>query len=376
MNLLMISGDASVARGQPGAFEAMLRHFAAYWDRIDILTPGGGGTAPRTLHDHVHVWPSPYPKLLQPVFVLRQGRALLAERPYALITSHDYGRFAHCPVAWMLSRRSGGPYVSELHHIEGYPRAVTWRERRSRWLARRYVTWASGRAAAFRVVNQVEMPELLRQWGVPDDKILVLPSLYLDYDVFRPLPETPRDYDVLFVGRLASNKGLFTLLDALALVRRTHPAVRLGLRGDGPLRSALEARITALGLGGNVVWIPRAAGPEGLAEVYNRAGMLVCASTAEGGPRVTIEAMACGVPVISTPVGVMRELLRDGENGLRTGFAAPDLAAAITRLLEDADLRARLGEAGRRSVQDFDAAATIRRYAEGYQALIARLRAG
>ena len=374
VNLLMISGDTSLARGQHGAFEAMLRHFSAYWDRIDVLTPGAPDAHPRTVHGNVHAHPSPYPKALQPYFLLRQGGALLAERPYALITSHDYGFFYNGPAAWRLSRRSGVPYVSELHHVEGYPLAVTRRERLYRWLAHRYIPWAATRAAAFRVVNHAEMPELLRTLGVPEDKILVLPALYLDYEVFHPRRELPQRYDLLFVGRLAPNKGLFTLLEALAQVRQIQPKVTLGLRGEGPLRPALEARIRALGLGGNVTWIPRAAGLEDLARIYASARVLVCASTAEGGPRVTVEALACGIPVISTPVGVMRELLRDGENGLRVGFNAASLAAAITRLLADPDLRARLGAAGRDSVQGFDAATTIRAYAEGYHALIAHLR--
>ena len=272
---------------------------------------------------------------------------MLAERPYALITSHDYGFFYNGPAAWRLSRRSGVPYVSELHHVEGYPLAVTRRERVYRWLAHRYIPWAATRAAAFRVVNHAEMPELLRTLGVPEDKILVLPSLYLDYEVFHPRLELPQRYDLLFVGRLAPNKGLFTLLEALAQVRQIQPEVTLGIRGEGPLRPALEARIAALGLTGNVTWISRAAGLEDLARIYASARVLVCASTAEGGPRVTVEAMACGIPVISTPVGVMRELLRDGENGLGVGFDAVSLAAAITRLLADPDLRARLGAAGR-----------------------------
>jgi glycosyltransferase involved in cell wall biosynthesis len=101
--------------------------------------------------------------------------------------------------------------------------------------------------------------------------------------------------------------------------------------------------------------------------------MLICASTAEGGPRVTVEAMACGVPVISTPVGVMRELITDGENGLLFRWQADELAAHMRRLLDDDALRLRLAENGRASVQGFQADAVIERYARGYQDLITRL---
>ncbi len=369
----MLSGDSSVAQGRQGAFDRMLRHFAAHWDRIDIICPPRPGATARVIHRTVHVFPSPWPKALLPLYIRRQGRALLAERPYALVTSHDYGLFLMGLGAWLLTRGTGIPYVSEVHHVEGYPRAVTLRERFYRALASRYLPWVARRAAAIRVVNHREMPALLRRLGVPEDKILVLPSLYLDDQVFRPLPDEPKAYDVLFVGRLAANKGLFTILDALAQVKQTHPTVTLGIRGEGPLRAALDRRIAARGLAGGVIWLPRAEGPEDMARLYNRARMVVCASTAEGGPRVTVEAMACGVPVITTPVGMMGELIADGENGLLFYWEAGELAARIRLLLDDESARARLGAAGRESVQGFDAARVIAAYAQGYHDLIRRL---
>ncbi len=372
-NLLMLSGDATVARGQQGAFYQMLSRFSAHWDRIDIISPGGPDAATRTVYGNVHLHPSPWPKALTTLHILRKGRELLAERDYALVTSQDFGFFYIGLGAWLLTRGTGLPYVSEIHHVEGYPLAVTAKERLYRALARVYVPWVARRAAAIRIVNHVEMPELLRRWGVPEDRILVLPSLYMDYDVFRPLPDEAKQVDVLFVGRLVANKGLFCLLEALVQVRATHPQVTLGLRGDGPLRGALERRIEALGLADHVAWLPRQEGPDGLARLYNRARMLVCASTAEGGPRVTVEAMACGVPVISTPVGMMRELIDDGQNGLLFQWEADQLAAHIRRLLDDEPLRERLAAAGRESVQGFEAETIIANYARGYHDLIRRL---
>jgi len=158
LNLLMFSGDSSVARGARGPFYQMLRHFSAYWTRIDILCRGGGDAAPTVVHGNVYVHPSPWPGLLQPLYLLRRGTALCAEQPYALIVSHDYGLFLNGIGAALLSRRTALPWASEIHHVEGYPRAVTGRERLYRALALRYISWMARRAAAIRREGRLIVP--------------------------------------------------------------------------------------------------------------------------------------------------------------------------------------------------------------------------
>jgi colanic acid/amylovoran biosynthesis glycosyltransferase len=217
------------------------------------------------------------------------------------------------------------------------------------------------------VVNQTELPALLHRLGVPDEKILYLSSLYLDFDVFHPMPDVEKRYDVVFVGRLTANKGLLTILDAVNIVRRTHPDLTVCLLGRGPLQDTVTSRIATLGLENTVTLLERLPRAEDVAAFYNQARMLVCASTAEGGPRVTVEAMACGTPVISTPVGVVPDIITDGENGLLFRWQADELAEKITRLLDDESLQAHLGEAGRLAVQLFQAESVIARYAQGFQ---------
>jgi glycosyltransferase involved in cell wall biosynthesis len=233
-----------------------------------------------------------------------------------------------------------------------------------------YLRWVWRHALAIRTVNAVEVPNLLRQLGIPPNKILVLPSLYIDFNVFRSMPDLRHEYDVIFVGRLAANKGLFTLLEAIAQTRITHPKMRVGILGQGPLLQSVRNRIRMLNLTQHVSIIDHFENASDLARFYNQAKMLVCASTAEGGPRVTVEAMACGTAVISTPVGIMTELLRDGENGLLVGWDAFDLANKISLLLDDDMLRERLGNNGRLAVQGFQADSVIAQYAHGLQRFI------
>lgn len=367
MNLLMLSGDSSIAHRSDGAFYEMLRRFAPYWSRIDILTPQAAGATSRVIHEHVYVHPSPWHRALQPLFIRQKGAQLLRERPYALVTSHDFGFFYNSIGALMLLRGKNTPIVSEIHHVEGYPTATTLREKLWRFTAMRYLPWLSQHVAGFRVVNRREVPELLTQLGVPASKIHVLSSLYLDLEMYRPMTDVPKTYDVLFVGRLAANKGVDVLFQAFARLTQAHPDATLALRGDGPLKASLIAQAEVLGIARNLHFVPRQTDNEGMVRLYNSARMLVCASTVEGNPRVTAEAMACGTPVISTPVGIMPELIRDGENGFLVAREAEAMANAMRRLLDDAAFATKIGMAGREAVLPYDANVTIKAYAEGLQ---------
>src|SRR5689334_343028 len=120
LNLLMLSGDSSAARGRGGAFTDMLRRFSAHWSRIDILTPSAPDASERVLYGNVYVHPSPWHRLWQPLFIRRKGTQLMAERHYDLVTSHDFGFFYNGLGAWALLRNQPDmPLVSEIHHVEG-----------------------------------------------------------------------------------------------------------------------------------------------------------------------------------------------------------------------------------------------------------------
>ena len=210
MNLLMVSGDRQVSIGERGPFDSMQKEFSKHFERIDVLCPNPG--KPQTvnqMHGNVHLHVAPCGRLGMARWISRRGAELIEEHGHGAITSHDYGWFYNGLGSAQLSARTGVPYLSEIHHVPGYPFAADWRERRDRVIARAYLRFARKRAAAFRVVNQKQMPDLLLGWGVPAAKILVLPSVYLDLNVFRPFEPAPKlVYDLCFVGRMANNKGM------------------------------------------------------------------------------------------------------------------------------------------------------------------------
>lgn len=366
MKLLMLSGDRQVCVGEKGPFHSMLRAFHAHFDRIDVLVPRQPApVVQRELFGRVHFHPAPVPRWRMPSWLAGTGKRLIREHGHAAIVSHDYGFFYNGRGAARISRATGVPYFSEIHHVPGVPVIADRREAFDKWVAERYVRWATPRAAAFRVVNATEMPDLLHSWGVPAEKVRVVPSLYIDLDVFRPAPGVVSyEQDVVFVGRLVANKGLDRIVQALALLRKSGQRVHALFVGKGPLAGKLREWVRDAGVEDTTRFIEWVDTPDDLADIYRKSRCVVCASTCEGGPRFTVEAMACGTPAVSTPVGVMTEMLQDGEAGRLAGFHAEGLAAALLDVLGDEDRRRAMGRAAWERAQPHEYERAIAGYAD------------
>ncbi len=157
--------------------------------------------------------------------------------------------------------------------------------------------------------------------------------------------------EILCLGRLVERKGQAVLLRAVAALDGRGVPVRLTLAGDGPDRPALEQLAGELGIAGSVTFTGVVSQAEAI-ELYRRAGIFCLASFSEGLPAVLMEAMASQVPVISTRIDGIPELVADGENGLLVDPGDSEaLGVALERLLTDPDLRARLGQEGRRTIE-------------------------
>jgi glycosyltransferase involved in cell wall biosynthesis len=164
---------------------------------------------------------------------------------------------------------------------------------------------------------------------------------------------------------MVNNKGLSAIVEALALLKGRGQGCRGLFVGKGELLGWLRAKVHAMGLADAVRFIEWVKSPSDLARIYRRSRVAVCASTCEGGPRVTVEAMACGTPVVSTPVGIMGELLEDGEAGRLCDFNAASLAEHLGVLLGDPSLRERAGARAVEIVQRFEYKAALEVYARG-----------
>jgi glycosyltransferase involved in cell wall biosynthesis len=218
--------------------------------------------------------------------------------------------------------------------------------------------------------------DLLKQHGlrVPSRPI----SNGIDPRAFAPRPRDealrrrlglPADRPlVLYIGRLAEEKRVHILLDALAQIEEP---VHVAIGGTGPLREELEERAETLGVAHRVSFLGFVA-DEDLRPLYRLADVFAMPSVAELQSVATLEAMASGLPVAAADAGALPELVRDGENGF---LFAPDDSAALAdrlaRLVRDVDLRATFGARSMEIVRPHDR----RRVLSEWEALYAEVAA-
>jgi glycosyltransferase involved in cell wall biosynthesis len=183
----------------------------------------------------------------------------------------------------------------------------------------------------------------LRDMGVADERVTVLRN-GVDLAFFHPADDRDALRDrlgfagrsvLLSVGHLIERKGHHLVIEAM----RELPDRMLVIAGDGPEEAALRADVERWGLGDRVVFAGRLA-QEALREHYQAADALVLASSREGWANVLLESMACGTPVVATPVDGTPEVVADDAGGqLTADRSAPAIVAAVRRLFADLPAR-------------------------------------
>ena len=222
-------------------------------------------------------------------------------------------------------------------------------------------------------VSTSSATDIAAEMGVSADRTAVVP-VGVDATAFRPLggPRTPG----LIVTTASADvplKGLVPLLEAVAKLRTENPGATLTIVGRPRSDSRAMETIERLGLEKAVTFLGRVE-PEEIVALYSRAEVAAVPSLYEGFSLPAVEAMACGVPLVATTGGALPEVVGpDGDAALLVAPGDPSaLAAALSRMLADADLRSRLGTAGRaRALDRFTWQATARGTARQYEELLA-----
>jgi glycosyltransferase involved in cell wall biosynthesis len=355
---------------------------------VHVLAPHASGSSRREVMDGIHVhrfryapmgwqrlaygggilstiWKYPLTVLLIPFFLVAQtvSIAQLVKR-YRFDVIHAHWIFPQGATALLVRKLCGGrPKVlctshgGDLYGLRG---------RLFEWIKRTVVKGCDH----VTVVSQAMRSDILKMNANPR-KISVIPMGVELQERFVPTSKTADRNCLLFVGRLVQKKGLRYLLEAMPIIRRTHPEAKLTIAGDGPDRSELNRLADVLGLHDGVEFLGSVSN-QNLAEVYQGADVVIfpsvvdCSGDQEGFGLVLVEALGCGCAVVATDLPAMRDIVENGRTGLVVGQRSPEqIAKAVVRLIENPALRRFLAMKGRNHVlKRFDWEAIVHKYAE------------
>ena len=277
--------------------------------------------------------------------------------------------------------RQGWPVLETLHHPITVDRSIALDHAETAWKRFNTRRWFGFLRMQVRVVKQ--LPAVLTvshnskidinaQMKVPLERLTVVP-VGVDHTVFRPYGDVTKKKGRLMVTSSSDvpMKGLVPLLEAIAKLR-TEREIDLIVIGQPRPQGRVANALARLGLT-DIVTTISGVSDEDLARLYGEAEVAIVPSLYEGFSLPAIEAMSCGVPVVATTGGALPEVVGvSDETGLLVEPNDPEaLVGAIRRLLDDADLRARLGAAGRqRVIERFTWEVTARGTAACYDAIL------
>lgn len=349
MNVLIVSGIWPPDVGGPASHAPEVAEFLlGRGHSVEVVTTAGAPPQPR---GYPVRWVS---RELPPGVRHFAAAARIRERARRNDVVYSTGMLGRTALGATTARK---PFVAKLTQDPAFERAL----RRGRFHGDPVQFQASSAARVLRAARDQELrrarhvvcpssflAELVRGWGIPAERISVLPNPTPPIPALTA-PERGTRPLLAFAGRMTAPKALGVALEAVAQV----PEVELALAGDGDERAALEAQAHELGLDGRVRFLGSLPRDDVLA-LFRRADAVLLSSAWENFPHTLVEALAVGTPAIATNVGGVPEIVADGENGLLVPPGDPAaLAGAIRRFLGDGSLRNRLAAAAAPSAERF-----------------------
>lgn len=343
MKILFVSNDPTIFDAASEA-RARMRAYAAALGELHIVSPGSRVATEET-DGNLYLHPVHSSKLLRISALSKRAHSLILEQSIDVVSAQD--PFEQGLAALRAVRGTNARLHVQVHTDFLSP----WFTRRGDWCSPsirmpilnwyrcRLADQVLPRAGGIRVVSERIKASLIERYGARIAEPSVIP-VGVDAVVPEPvrLPPHPTfTFALIAVGRLEPEKRIEDILAALALVTREYPVAGLFIAGEGRERQRLERMTRSLGLIDKVVFLGNRPGARSL---IGSAQAFIQASAYEGYGRTLIEAALAKVPIITTDVGIVGEVLRGDAEVLAVPVADPAaLSLAIVRLIEDTAVR-------------------------------------
>ena len=218
-----------------------------------------------------------------------------------------------------------------------------------------------------RIVIPVAICDTVRQSIIDEFKLPIkdVEMVYNGVDTREFTPNSPHNSQVVFinVGTLYKIKNQSLLINAFSILHKKHPETKLRFVGDGELREQLFNEVVENGIQDSVVF---EGNQKNVADFLHKADVYCCSSEVEGLPISVLEAMACGLPVITTPAGGVVDIVKDDFNGYVVDDNVQNYAAKMEMLL-DSNIRKYMSANSRVMAEKLDVLKCCRQYEDLYR---------
>lgn len=369
MKVLMISGDTGVFN-EFSEVRARVTDYASLFDELHIVAVGKKKAvkSEKISESNLFLYSVSGGLLLRFFRCLRMLMQICRRANIGVISAQGADEFGF--LGFFVARRFGIPFQLQIHTdiMSPWYRRASWRERLRYYLA----FFLIPRADCIRVVSQRVRKSLVSKFKIQDSRMSVLP-IFTDLSHFLKAKSQQKadarfaDYDfkIIAAGRFVDKEKNFgVLIEVMRDLVKARPRVLLVLVGEGPDRKHYELQIARLGIEKNVALEPWR---DDLSSYYKIFDLFVLPSYYEGWGRSAVEALAAGLPVLMTDVGLAGEVIVGGNNGIIVPVGDyKALRDSLFSFFEDAALRKRLQE-GVKSFQKNCLKETKERYLEEYR---------
>ena len=208
---------------------------------------------------------------------------------------------------------------------------------------------------------------IIKEWNLERyrNKIIIGYEHFINFDNFSiTKPYSKRDNVIGYIGRLSEEKGILNFVSALPGILQENNNLKIYIIGDGPLNDKIYAKLIQSDTLKNVIltgWIPH----NELSHYLNEFKLLILPSDTEGLANIVLESIACGTPVLSTPVGALPDFIKDGETGFIMENNSPEsIQQNVIRSLRFPDLEKIIINAQDLLKREFTFKSAVKRYIE------------